>query len=572
MNRRCTTRFPLALAALLLATAWGILSPALSKPPEYKITESDLKKLSPLMRNELSGLIYFLNGYQMRQFLSLANDSLRAEWLDFYWKSQDPTPITPKNERRIEHTIRVRLARQFFKIDKWPGWDKRGEVFIRYGPPSYRGKIWGEVTVRKVHPPGELWYYKQHNMLVSFQNFGLHGEYIYSINPLGDAQDASPELIEYLLYDTEQSLTTKIPPNLLEFYSTWEHDEDIDRALENREPLADPIPPLYDTENRPRTRLLPESIDDIMDADLKASLPKDVSMMFQRDKAEEIAANFEKVLKETPASYPFNFSNKPLPFYFSVDQFKGGDGINRIDVNIEVPVQSGEKDSLVRDRKFTASVVVWDSRYHEILRRQREFTLRAEKNSGEWAKLIPTQMVFSLPEGYYRMGVEVESAASGASTTYKTSISTESFGERQAISDILFASHIAKASENSMWTRGSLQVVPHPLRVYKKAFPIPIYFETYNLATDQRGTTSYTVEYKVIPHSRDKRRFWERFEKTRPVVASSTDASGYGADEIHNFRLGTENLSKGSYDILITVHDKIAQATTYRKATFSIID
>jgi GWxTD domain-containing protein len=550
----------------------GLPSQAFSQLPDYKITNTDLEKLSPPIQKELSGLIYFLNAHQVRQFLALQDDSLRADWLEFYWKSQDPTPITPKNEKRIEHTVRARLARQFFKINKWPGWDKRGEVFIRYGPPSYRGKIWGEVTVRKMHPPGELWYYKQHNMLVSFQNYGLKGEYIYSINPLGAAQDASPELIEYLLYDTDQSLTTKIPQNMLEFYTTWQRDEDIDRALQNREPLADPIPPLYDTENRPRTRLLPESIDDIMDVDFKSSLPKDVSMIFQRDEVEEIANNFEKVLEETPASYPFNFTNKPLPFYFSVDQFKGGSGINRIDVNIEVPIQSGHSDTLEQHRQFTASVVVWDARYNEVLRKQREFTLRTEKNSGQWAKLIPTQLVFSLQEGYYRMAVGVESNTSGASTTYRTSVSTERFSAGQAISDILFASRIANLSENSIWARGSLHVVPHPLRVYKKAFPIPIYFETYNLALDDRGSTSYMVEYKVIPHSREKKRFWERFEDTTPVVSSSYDASGYGADEPHYFRLGTENLWKGSFDILITVYDKIKQATTYRKATFSIID
>jgi GWxTD domain-containing protein len=572
MNFNCDLRSRLPITGLILVFISIIPCTGFSKLPEYKITKADLEKLSPPVRKEFSGLLYFLNGHQVRQFLELANDSLRADWLEFYWKSQDPTPVTPYNEKRIEHTVRARLAEQFFKIDKWPGWDKRGEVFIRYGPPSYRGKIWGEVTVRKMHPPGELWYYKQHNMLVSFQNYGLQGEYIYSINPLGSAQDASPDLIEYLLYDTDQSITTKIPQNMLEFYSTWKRDEDLERSLQNREPLADPIPPIYDTENRPRTRLLPESIDDIMNVDFKSSLPKDVSMMFKRDEVEEIANNYEKVLEETPASYPFNFTNKPLPFYFSVDQFKGGNEINRVDVNIEVPVKSGEDDTLEQDQKFTASVVVWDERYNEVLREQREFTLRTEKNSGEWAKLIPTQIVFSLAEGYYRMGVAVESSTSGASTTYKTVISTESFSVEQAISDILFASRIANISKSSIWARGSLHVVPHPLRVYKKNFPIPIYFETYNLALDERGSTSYSVEYKVIPHSREKKKFWERFEKTLPIVSSRYDASGYGMDEPHHFRLGTDNLWKGTFDILITVHDKIKQATTYRKSTFSIID
>ncbi|MFH1754413.1 MAG: hypothetical protein ABIA59_01810, partial [Candidatus Latescibacterota bacterium] len=379
-------------------------------------------------------------------------------------------------------------------------------------------------------------------------------------------------LIEFLLYDTEQSVTTKIPQNMLEFYSTWKRDEDLERSLRNREPLADPIEPIYDVENRPRIRNMPESIDDIMNVDFKSSLPKDVSMIFLSDQVEKIANNYEKVLEETPASYPFNFTNKPLPFYFSVDQFRGGDGINRIDVNIEVPVQSTADESIIDNQTFTATVVVWDAHYNEVARDARHLTLKTVKDSGEWAKLIPTQLIFSLEEGYYRMGVAVESDAGGASTTYNTVVSTENFSDGQSISDVLFASRIAELTDNSIWARGSLVVVPHPLRVYKKGFSIPIYFEAYHLGLDSRGTSAYTVEYKVIPHSKNKKRFWERFNEVSPVVSSSYDASGYNQHENLYFRIGSENLQKGSYDILITVQDKINQATAYRKATFSIID
>jgi len=48
---------------------------------------------------------------------------------------------------------------------------------------------------------------------------------------------------------------------------------------------------------------------------------------------EEIAT-----VEDTPASYPFNFNRKELPFFFGVDRFRGGEGTNRVDVQIEVPV------------------------------------------------------------------------------------------------------------------------------------------------------------------------------------------------------------------------------------------
>ncbi len=571
MNRSRIFQAYLPLTVLLFFSLLFPVSAKTAKKPEVKIPPAALKKLSPAMQEELAGLHYILNAYQARQLLSLENDSLRAEWLRIFWKSQDPTPTTSYNEKLIEHTVRVRLARQFFTIDKWPGWDKRGEVFIRYGPPDYRGKVWGEVTSHKVRPPGELWFYRQHNMLVSFQNYGLTGEYIYSINPLGSAQDLSPELIEFLLYDTDQSLTSKIPQNFLELYSAPQRDEDTELTIKTRDPMADPNLVFYDPSNRLRIKDLPESIDAIMNQDYKAAIPKDVSMVFKRDEVEEVANNFEKTLEETPSSYPFNFTHKPLPFYFSVDQFKGGRSINRIEVNIEVPVYSEKEDSMKQEKRFKATAVVWDARYNELNRSERELVLRAERGTKSWSKLIPTQLVFSLAEGYYRFGIAVESEATEESTTYKTSVSSEHFGGKLAISDLLFSSRIARAEESSMWSRGPLHVIPHPSRVYKKAFSVPVYFEAYNLGLDESGMSSYTVEYKVIPHSKKKFLFWERYE-TAPIVSSSFHASGYNPDEMHFFRLGTENLSEGSFDLLVTVTDEINHTVAYRKATFSIID
>ncbi len=540
--------------------------------PKTKILPEDLERLSPALQDELAGLQYLLNPFQVRHLLKLQNDSLRMEWIETYWKSQDPTPITPYNEKRIEHTVRARLARQFFKLNRWPGWDKRGEVFIRYGPPDYRGKIWGEITARKMRPPGELWFYKRHNMLVSFQNFGLKGEYIYSLNPLGAAQDASPELIEYLLYDTDQSITSKIPQYLLEFYASPMSDEDIERAIRNRDAIGGPTTTELNLENRPRIRDIPESIDDIMDRDYKSAVPKDVSLMFHRDEVEEIANNFEKVLEETPSSYPFNFAHKPFPFYFSIDQFKGGEGINRVEVNIEVPIVAGGEDASQKEESFKATAVVWNTQYKELSRSEMKLVLKKEDAAGEWMKLIPTQLVFSLEEGYYRIGIAVEAETRERSTTYRTSVSSEKFGGRLAISDILFASKIERLTEPSLWSRGALQIIPHPLRAYKKSFSVPVYFETYNLGLDERGVSSFTVQYKVVPHTKKKRRFWDRFEKETPVVSSSFQASGYSPDETQFFRLGTDNLWEGTFDLLVTVSDEINRTTAYRKATFTIIE
>lgn len=54
-----------------------------------------------------------------------------------YWKAYDPTPATAENERLVEHCRRVAYARRYFGRGQWP-WDRRGDVYIRFGAPSSR--------------------------------------------------------------------------------------------------------------------------------------------------------------------------------------------------------------------------------------------------------------------------------------------------------------------------------------------------------------------------------------------------------------------------------------------------
>lgn len=548
----------LLVAALVLMALWG---PGDAGTPRYKISKQDVERLSPAMRDLFGGLQYIINGHQTRQFLSLPGDADRAEWLDRFWKLNDPTPTTPENEMRTEHLVRVGLARQFFPSRSWPGWDKRGEVFIRYGAPDFRGKIWGEVTVRKFYPPGELWYYRRHEMLVSFEQSGKGGEYIYAVEPLGAAENISPDLADYLLYDTSEGLAKKIPQDLLEFYTAPVKDGTF-------RTLGEPAKEAEYLMSKPRE--LPENIDAIMDPNLPLQLPGDISAAFEKEKIEEAANNFEATIEDVPSSYPFNFNRKELPFFFAVDQFRGGKETNRVDVQIEVPVSVESGDTL--EETYRAEVVIWDANLAEVARREKEIVVRAAPGKTEWANLIPTQTVFSVARGYYRMAVSVRGENSGRESSYRTSFSSESFEPRLSVSDILFARKIAPTDNTSIFARGPLEVIPHPYRGYSRTFPIPLYFEIYNLAPDERGVSSYSVEYRIIRQPSKKKDFMERFRGTPPEVASRFESSGYGEHDTQHILVRADNLAKGTYEILVTVTDNLTNAAAYRKGTFSIVD
>lgn len=60
----------------------------------------------------------------------------RPAFIERFWRENDPDPSTPENEARLEYWARVTHAYFLFFDAKRGGWDERGEVFVRYGPPA----------------------------------------------------------------------------------------------------------------------------------------------------------------------------------------------------------------------------------------------------------------------------------------------------------------------------------------------------------------------------------------------------------------------------------------------------
>lgn len=62
-----------------------------------------------------------------------------AKFLEKFWRKRDLTLVSGGLAREAEHYRRVWYARAHFAKDVQP-WDRRGEVYIRYGEPDYRSR------------------------------------------------------------------------------------------------------------------------------------------------------------------------------------------------------------------------------------------------------------------------------------------------------------------------------------------------------------------------------------------------------------------------------------------------
>jgi hypothetical protein len=293
--------------------------------------------------------------------------------------------------------------------------------------------------------------------------------------------------------------------------------------------------------------------------------------VFFRDEAQEYASNFEAVLEDTPSSYPFNFAKTSFTFYFGVDQFRGGEGVNRVEVNLEFPVQPVEGKS-IPSRSYQAEAVVMDKNYRVVERQKRDISLPSNLVRPDGGRLMPAQIVFSLPRSYYRVAVNMADLDAKTASAYRTNVSARNFDDQLAISDMLFAQKIAPTGEMSPFTRGALDVVPHPIRRYAVGTPVPVYFEVYDLGLDERGLSDYEVEYRVVPSSDDKKSILDRFSDGETVFGSRFDGSGYHATEPLHITIKSENLKPGVYDFIVRVKDNLAQTETLRQATFRMVE
>ena len=126
--------------------------------------------------------------------------SQRGEALATWWRSQDPLPGTPRNERLVEYLARLATAQRVFGNDSALGFDERGETFVRYGNPAERRSIDVDSNLfisrairnsafvrRSEFPANSVWYYPNLGRDVYFVFVQSRGKY-----RLGGVMDLIP--------------------------------------------------------------------------------------------------------------------------------------------------------------------------------------------------------------------------------------------------------------------------------------------------------------------------------------------------------------------------------------------
>jgi GWxTD domain-containing protein len=508
---------------------------------DFKGEKDLIKGLAPFEKDIYYGLQYLLNKYQKKEFLSIKDPIGRAKWRKKFWIYKDPTPTTKKNELKIEHKMRVSLAKKLFGMKKAPGWDKRGETLIRFGVPSVRSKVPGNIGFYRMTPPGEIWYYKTLDMLIPFQNFNLNGIYIYAI--------------EHYVESARQ--TTDRLQRMKQFYTL--------RSIQE-------LMYIRPDEVRNISKFNPDNIDYMADPDIRAGRAHDLIAAIENKKIIKSKNNFYKYLEEHPTIYSFEVNQEPLPVYFDITNYRNSINLIQTKISFEVPsseIRFIKKEGKLKGEVFL-SVLARDMKMKKVASGNDTIrVIQSGVNKSEGPSYLPGQVVLNLKPGYYRIGIEAIDPASKHRSVYNTTFKTDPMDNRLVMSDIQLASVIREANNQRKFTRGNLQIIPHPLHAYRIPYPLTFYFEIYGLDTNSEGLAFYSIDYKITPLG--KKRKGPVYEDVLTAISSKFEREGKGSKQIQRLEIATDNLWHGTFNLAISVMDRRTRKTIQKNVNFSIL-
>jgi len=364
----------------------------------------------------------------------------KGDYIAQFWKRKDINPVTAENERLLEHFKRLNHVRRSFSTkSNEQGYDDRGKIYLRYGPPEQIFKSIQESNTKLGYgsKPNESWVYPT-----------IHDDLFFDfVNTNGR---------EYKLVP---NLRFAAPPGsrfdvgvLHELYSQRAHLGSVYAKMNNR------------------------NFEEI------------------KDHIDYYAGERDALWSELPAETYFpDYNTEELPFAMDYAQFKGDNGKTKVMVYYSVPVSELNLKPEGGDVYATAlnnQIVFTDSMNNRIAYRDKQNKIVSANKEEAEEQYIINDMVFFLAPDDYIFGIQL-----GDIYREKLSIVTIPFKIRDFTSPELQLSDLLFASDIRVDDNGKKSMELYPYSVVNKNIPLHLYFEIYNLSYNQAGRSIFTVEY-----------------------------------------------------------------------------
>lgn len=552
---------------------------------EVYLERKDYKKAETLFETYLSGLntrertpyedISLLTSERETEALKQAKD--RQELLQQFWKRRDPTPITDVNERRVEHFRRVAYAREHFGSAVFP-WDRRGEVYVRYGTPSHKSA--SANRQRESHP--EDWDVKQRLLdrvdwaaEILLSDYAAESDSANVTHRGAGAEQAQRQLERQFqrLYSRSSERNQK--------------SEQIRKRAESAMAvgglgafLGRPIFPIQDRRAweywiypglgegvEIAFRQMPGAPDGVFDY---AVLPAEMATKMRHLWGPLIP---EQILSEAPREiYIPAFLSAPLHYAAYPATFRGLGDSTRVEIYYGFPASALTRDG--GDVRINRGAVLYNAKGDPVFKAAKRVVLRVDGKTG----IIPDVIALDVKPGSYYLAVQAIEERSGRTQVYGMPLRVPSYRQgKLRLSDIEMAASIEQSSGEGHFVKQNLEVIPLATRHYTQRHLVYLYYEIYGLSQDAFGQTDYQISYRLKPRSGQS--FGAKvlsglgklvgIDQTDEQIAISYDQTGDANNVVNYLALDLSGSEPGEYVIEVAAIDrrdgqKVTKTTSFK--------
>ena len=516
--------------------------------------------------------------HEVRAYASTTPET-REAFLRSFWLRKDPFKTSGGAMRRSEHYRRAWHARSFYGKKEWP-WDRRGEIYIRYGEPDYRS------SSREINAQVPLDVQRLQDMMA----YQLYGEKALSMTFVGPVYPIrNARTVEETLKHTDYQTSSKPIETFtetdtgLEFYKpvsagsdfsthpweTWIYT-DVDGGMEiaftdefysGRYDYA-PIPTLSGRD-----------IDN-----LTAQADGRMTRMVSRLNQLSPAARIDRLSYKEPERFDISYL-EPLDFYYETLTFRGDENEIDVQVNIAIPIDAvalptDHDTTIVVERR----VALFTDRETDLQRRRQQLAIPIS-DAGRGKGLLAVDRVdMAARPGEYQLAIEASRTETEMLQVYRQTISLPDYhGDKLILSDIQIAKRVKETEEasRSKFARGGWDILPAPARAFPPGAPLFVYFEIYNLTRDTFGNTRYEVAYEVRAKSlktegspatflpRIRKRTGESIEVRYEQLGTETTVNDF-------VELDLAQARPGAYVLTMNVKDLNSGEVTRREGAFRV--
>jgi GWxTD domain-containing protein len=526
--------------------------------------ESYLRKTSDEKRGWYEDISLIAFPEELEAYRALP-DGERGAFLELFWRRRDPTLVSSGETRRAEHYRRVWYAMTFLSKNIKP-WDRRGEVYIRYGEPDYRSRS------DRVNPPP--------NMAVEAVK-ERQAAMIYT-DKWKDLTDVPPEvgsgrpLVEPIFpIDRDLNLDQQQP------HGFTSNMVARDRQLNPQQQGASRVPWeswIYTTVGDGVEFVF---TDQMLNGRWEfAPMPRNIpSKLTMQVNSFAPAAVLARAIVKEPDRYTLPPGLRPLEFYYDTASFRRTHQVSNLELYLGIPLDQVESNMIGEQNlcRVEWRVALLDTAGEAVHRGLDEVVFVGQENP-EPGMFAPELVPMRVPPGDYRLAVQLTDIHSGRWGVYHQDINVPAYEDSLGMSDLELAWGITEAPQHKKFRKGDVWVIPMPSRSYRAKRPIHVYYEVYHFRKDEFGQTKYRVSYKV---KQDLRRgfnvlgslasgFRKLLGTGKETVSVSYEREGRESWERIFLEIDTEKVGSGIHQIEVKVTDLLADRTETRRAMFRL--